>query len=355
MKKIITVGIASLALLAGCATTPPVATPPAEPAQPLTDTTPVASPTPEAPSATPSVAATPSENPTPIPSAKESTSATPKPKATPSASATPSEKPLRPLTETQQAEFGKCVTTKVTSGSKGACTTLLLSNLKKLGFYTGKSTSSMGVAGMNAVLRYQRSRGIPATGTFGSQSWNALASNAPAVPEVLPAACKTAGVVLCVDQSHEKLKYVKDGKVVKTIKVRLGGWADHPKTGIWRVFPTANGTFRVYDKQVNPASDNYGSGAMPYSVMFDPNMYVHYSSGFKNVGYARSSHGCVNVGSLTDAKWFFKNTPVGAKVVVFTADSFGRDYLAEAEQRKKEREAKASASPSAAPTGTPTR
>ena len=145
----------------------------------------------------------------------------------------------------------------------------------------------------------------------------ALATKLPALPEIIPDACKTEGVVLCVDQAHRKLSYVKDGTVVKAIPVRLGGWADHPKTKVWRVFATANGTYSVYKKMVSPPSENYGAGAMPYSVMFDPNMYVHYSSGFRSVGYAKSSHGCVNVGSLEDAKWFYANTPIGAKVVVF--------------------------------------
>lgn len=142
-------------------------------------------------------------------------------------------------------------------------------------------------------------------------------TGAPMLPEVIPASCKGKGVVLCVDKAHRKLTYFKDGKAVKSIAIRVGGWNEHPKTHEWRVFETVNGMWDVFDKKVSPPSDNYGSGAMPYSVMFNENMYVHYSSGFASVGYAGSSHGCVNVGSLTDAKWFFANTPVGARVYVF--------------------------------------
>ena len=111
---------------------------------------------------------------------------------------------------------------------------------------------------------------------------------------------------------------IYNGKVVKTFKVRLGGYNQHAKTHIWRNFPTANGTWKVYDKQVDPASENYGSGAMPYSTMFYPDMYVHYSPGFHAVGYAGSSHGCVNIGKLSDAIWIFKNTPIGAKVHIYS-------------------------------------
>ena len=83
------------------------------------------------------------------------------------------------------------------------------------------------------------------------------------------------------------------------------------------MFPTASGTWKVYDKQVNPYSKTYGAGAMPYSTMFYPDMYVHYSPGFASQGYAGSSHGCVNIRKLADAKWIFKNTPIGSKVFVF--------------------------------------
>ena len=89
---------------------------------------------------------------------------------------------------------------------------------------------------------------------------------------------------------------------------------DHEK---WRLYPTANGLFRVYDKSVSPPSENYGDGAMPYSVMFDPNMYVHYSADFHRRGYARASHGCVNVGDRDDAQWIFRNTPIDALVYVY--------------------------------------
>ena len=104
----------------------------------------------------------------------------------------------------------------------------------------------------------------------------------------------------------------------RVFAIRTGGWnfdpKDHEK---WRLYPTANGLFRVYDKSVSPPSENYGDGAMPYSVMFDPNMYVHYSADFAKRGYSRSSHGCVNVASKDDAKWIFDNTPIEARVWVW--------------------------------------
>jgi lipoprotein-anchoring transpeptidase ErfK/SrfK len=105
--------------------------------------------------------------------------------------------------------------------------------------------------------------------------------------------------------------------VERTVQVRLGGFAQHAKKKNWRNFPTANGTYTVYDKQRNPRSENYGAGAMPYSIMFHPDMYVHYSSGFAKQGYDSSSHGCVNVGDKDAILWLYEHTPIGATVHVF--------------------------------------
>lgn len=225
--------------------------------------------------------------------------------------------PLPELSDEQRAKFGDCLDKNVYNGTKGTCAKLLQEELKTLGFYQGTINSRTNVAVTNAVHRYQRSRNLKPTGVVGQQTWYALASGQPARSTELPEECKLDGVVLCVDQGRQEMKYVKNGEVIKTIEVRTGGYTTEPKTGKWRIHATANGLFKVYNKHVNPHSENYGSGVMPYSVMFDPNMYVHYSSDFKRWGYSRSSHGCVNIRDLDQAKWVFKNTPIGAHVYVW--------------------------------------
>ncbi len=225
--------------------------------------------------------------------------------------------PLPVLSDSQQKRFGACLDKKVSTWSKGRCAELVQKELRKLKMLPGKVTTRVGVPATNSILRYQRSRDLKPTGEVDEQTWYALASEKPARPKTLPPECNLPGVVLCVDQGHEKLRFVKDGEVKKTVRIRTGGYTSHAKTGVWRVFPTANGLFKVYTKHVNPPSENYGSGAMPYSVIFDPNMYVHYSGDFNRRGYSTSSHGCVNVGSLDDAKWLFKRTPIGAHVYIY--------------------------------------
>lgn len=229
----------------------------------------------------------------------------------------PDDAPLPVLTAAQQEAYGDCLTTTLSSWSKGDCANLLREKLTELGYYDGPTTGRISTAAANAILRYQRSRGLQATATAGERTWYALASEQPARSEELPPECTIAGVVLCVDQAHDTLRWLRDGEVVRTIKVRTGGFTTEPKTGKWRVHATVNGFYRVYNKHKNPRSENYGAGAMPYSVMFDPNMYFHYSSDFAKRGYATSSHGCVNIGSKDDAIWVFENTPIDARVLIY--------------------------------------
>lgn len=241
----------------------------------------------------------------------------PTPSATPTVKPTPVD-PFTLLSKKTKKEFGSCFQQTVRPKSSGHCALLVVKKLRSAGYYPWPIVSRINVAGANAILNYQRSRGLKPTATTTKETWLALAAKAHALPKVIPDTCKTKGVVLCVDQAHRTLTYLKSGKVIKTIRVRLGGYNSHPKTHKWRVFPTANGTWHVFDKQVNPKSENYGSGAMPYSTMFYPDMYVHYSPGFHAVGYAGSSHGCVNVGTLSQAIWIFRHTPIGAKVHIFS-------------------------------------
>ena len=289
--------LAALILVAGCARNSPVA------AADLPSFAPSAS------ASTPSTAPLPSEpSPTPTPTV------TPTP--------TPPPKPVDPLAgvsaKTRKA-FRPCLTKSVGPGSGGTCARLVQKTLKSVHYYPWGISSRVNTAGVNAILNYQRSRGLAASGVVRKATWIALATKTRVLPTVLPKKCTTSkGVILCVDQAHRKLFWIKNGKVVKTFKIRVGGWNFYVKTKKWKVFATANGTWKVYDKNVDPPSEQYGSGAMPYATIFYPDMYVHYSPGFHSLGYATSSHGCVNIGQLSQAMWIFKHTPIGAKVYIYS-------------------------------------
>jgi lipoprotein-anchoring transpeptidase ErfK/SrfK len=256
------------------------------------------------------------------PSASQTPVSTPTATAAAPPTATTPTDPLAAVDAKTKKEFGDCLTKYVRVGpgsnSSGKCAALVLKKINAAGLGYKVSGKSVTAAGANAILNYQRSRGLTADAYVGKDTWIALATNAPSVPATLPDKCNTtAGVILCVDLAHRKLSWIKNGKVVKTFAVRPGGWNKPAKTGPWRNFPTAPGTFKVFDKQASPASDNYGAGAMPYATMFHPDMYVHYSAGFNNVGYSGASHGCVNIRTLSEAIWIFKNTPIGATVYIY--------------------------------------
>jgi hypothetical protein len=281
---------ATMVLVAGCARNSPVAAA----HLPSPSATGVTAPLPSEPSPTPTPTVTPTRPPKPV-------------------------DPLAGVSAKTRKAFKPCLSRAVGPGSGGTCARLVQKTLKKVHLYNWGVSNSINTAGVNAILNYQRSRGLVATGVVRKATWVALATKARVIPQVLPKKCTTSkGVILCVDQAHRKLFWIKNGKVVKTFRIRVGGWNFYVKSKKWKVFATANGTWKVYDKNVDPPSEQYGSGAMPYATIFYPDMYVHYSPGFHAVGYATSSHGCVNIGKLSEAIWIFKHTPIGAQVYIYS-------------------------------------
>ena len=202
-----------------------------------------------------------------------------------------------------------------TNATKYGCVSVLQTYLKNNGFYNLAVDGSFETGTANAVLNFQRSQKLTDDAIAGPITWSRL--KAPlTLSYPIPAACKEAGTRICVSKAQRKLRMYKSGVLVKQINVRVGGWTTD-KYGNYRVHHTVPGTYSVYNKDPNPSSVRYGENAMPWSVMFDPNMYVHYSDDFRIYGYARASHGCVNVGNYTDAEWIYNNTPLNSKVIVY--------------------------------------
>lgn len=208
-----------------------------------------------------------------------------------------------------------CSTVALKYKTTGECVKQLQTLLKTRGFYSMSVDGQFGVGTANAILNYQRARHITDNAIVGSATWSALNSSyMPANP--IPVACKDSGVHLCISKAERKLYMYKNGTLIKTLSVRVGGFTTDIN-GNYRVHQTVTGTYNVFKKDPNPSSARYGKGVMPWSVMFNPNMYVHYSSDFAKYGYARSSHGCVNIGSYADAQWIYNNTPLKSKVIVY--------------------------------------
>lgn len=125
-----------------------------------------------------------------------------------------------------------------------------------------------------------------------------------ALPPV-PKACKV-DTTICIDTTFLALRYVKDGKVLRTMDARIGD----PR------FPTDLGLFHVYRKARHHVSTQYGT-PMPYSLFYNGSESIHYSAYFRRDGYNGASHGCVNLRDWAGAGWLFRHSPIGTRVYVY--------------------------------------
>jgi len=125
---------------------------------------------------------------------------------------------------------------------------------------------------------------------------------------VLPKACRArkTKLIICVDLKQRVLRYVQRGTVTTVIDIRSGRPGAATRKGMWR----------VYAKQVHLISTLYHT-PMPYSMFFSGGQALHYSMYFDADGYNGASHGCLNIGSLRQAKWLYGHTPKGTGVLVY--------------------------------------
>jgi peptidoglycan hydrolase-like protein with peptidoglycan-binding domain len=180
----------------------------------------------------------------------------------------------------------------------------------------GDVTGTYDDATVEAVRGFQGKREIPVTGKVDRRTLGLLQAmtttpthaemyNLGNQPGALDARCRT-GRVLCIDKTSQTLRWVVDGKVLKTLDVRFGA----------SYTPTREGLFHVYTKDVDHVSHLFGS-EMPYSMFFSGGQAVHYSSDFAARGYYGASHGCVNVRDYEGLAWLFGQVQVGDDVVVY--------------------------------------
>jgi len=112
--------------------------------------------------------------------------------------------------------------------------------------------------------------------------------------------------VLCINKRTDKLYYMVDSKIVKTMDARFG----------CANMKTREGRFSVQRKSRHHVSSIYHT-PMPYAMFFSGGQAVHYSPDFAARGYAGASHGCVNVRDRGAIRRLFDTVRVGDKVVVY--------------------------------------
>lgn len=129
--------------------------------------------------------------------------------------------------------------------------------------------------------------------------------------------CTKKGTVLCVDKTQKVVRYVTNGKVLRTVHINIG-----PEKGdknYRKYSATREGQFTIGEKKKDSVSTLYGY-PMPYWMQFDKGIGFHYSKYFNAAGYQDSSMGCVTIANKADAEWLFNNTDMAsAKVVVYSS------------------------------------
>jgi len=205
--------------------------------------------------------------------------------------------------------------TLLSRGDKGDEVRDLQARLAQLYWYSGRATGDYDDVTVEAVRGFQEKRRIPVTGAVDRRTLDRLhamttepsrdAMGLHNVPGALDARCRT-GRVLCIDKSSQTLRWVVDGRVLKTVDVRFGASAT----------PTREGVYSVYLKSRDHVSQLYDS-AMPFAMFFSGGQAVHYSSDFAATGYSGASHGCVNVRDYDAVSWLYDQVSVGDRVVVY--------------------------------------
>jgi hypothetical protein len=172
----------------------------------------------------------------------------------------------------------------------------------------------------NAVRKFRKSVGMKASKgkKMTKKTWKKLVKKSGKVKipggggsdsgskTKLPKSCLRGDRVLCISKNSNKLYYVNNNKIHRTLSARFGCASS----------PTRNGNWTLFRKVKDEISYQYGS-KMPYSMYFSGGQAVHYSSDFAARGYNGCSHGCVNIRNKKALASIYKKMKVGDRIVVY--------------------------------------
>ncbi|MEV0525339.1 L,D-transpeptidase family protein [Streptomyces sp. NPDC050439] len=207
--------------------------------------------------------------------------------------------------------------TLLAPGQRGDQVRELQARLREVEWLYEDPSGTYGDATTTAVKGFQEKRGLPATGTTDTVTWQRLLGmtheptkyelySGGGIPPSKPAKACLTGRVLCISKESRTLTWMIDGKTVSTMDVRFGSQGT----------PTREGTFTVYWKSRHHVSTLYDS-SMPYALFFSGGQAVHYSTDFAATGYTGASHGCVNVRDEQKIASLYAQVRKGDKVVVY--------------------------------------
>lgn len=190
-------------------------------------------------------------------------------------------------------------------GDQGTDVTNLNKQLGKLGYLPANyaKSSSYGQATFHGVVAYQKVRGLTRDGVAGAFTRQALKKSAQYNSRPQPKVKSTASKWIEVSLQQQVMKFVKNGKVVRTIAISSGA-PGHA---------TPTGDFAVFRKVIDEYSRTYGGAEMPYSWYFYGGVAGHGSNDPNASGPA--SHGCLRTPKVF-MKEAYSFAAIGTKVYV---------------------------------------
>ena len=239
---------------------------------------------------------------TSLPVAASAASGAPSP--TPAPGGAPAPRPAPPAPPPPPPRNTRPTTWPVLPGDRGPLVIAVQQRLLWLGAPI-RPTHVMDKPTADAVAAFRVKFGV-GTGTSVTAAVFARLTAVSHARGVLPAECRTAGTVLCVDMTQKSLRVVTHGAVRLTVDARFGSVAN----------PTREGVFRVFAKSRDHISTLYKT-PMPFAMFFSGGEAVHYSPFFHHDGYDGHSHGCVGLRDIKVAAALFDSIPMGTRVVIY--------------------------------------
>ncbi|MGV1037135.1 MAG: L,D-transpeptidase family protein [Candidatus Nanopelagicales bacterium] len=215
---------------------------------------------------------------------------------------------LSPTSETPAA----LPSVPVNAQSKRADVSALQTRLEWTGLPADWTDGTLDRATTAAVKSFQSRQQMKPTGRADASTVARLKSVAR--DGKLDSRCQGTGITICVDKTQKVTRYLKDGKVIKTMDAQFG--PEKGDKGFGQYSRTREGVFKVKEKQRHTVSSLYGYD-LPWWMQFDGGEGFHYSGYFDQAGFKVNSYGCIISDSKADSAWLFNHTPRGTKVVIY--------------------------------------
>lgn len=182
--------------------------------------------------------------------------------------------------------------------STGRDVRALVERLAELRVRTPPATRMFGAEVIDAVLAFQKLRGLPRDGVVNVDMWRELAR--ATVPRPRYSGRRPH---IEVDKTRQILMVVKGGAVRTVVSASTGATGNTPE-----------GTFTIRWKA--PWTTTWLGPAILYRTMtfYGDNFAIH---GYPEVPAYPASHGCVRI-PMWVADWLYRRSPVGERVYVYS-------------------------------------